>query len=58
MCLKIRVPGIVHCKPKECDDQRQHDAKRNPLNQAGAAHTAPQAMPLLAVGLVTRIIHS
>ena len=40
-------------KPEESGDHRQHDAKGNPLNRAGAAYTPPQAM---SVGLVRVIV--
>ena len=43
-------------KPEESDDHRQYDAKGNPLYRANAAHTPPQAMPLLVVGLVRVIV--
>ena len=48
--------GKVNRKPEKSGDHRQHDAKGNPLQRAGAAHTPPQAMFVLGVSLVGVIV--
>src|SRR5262245_24513535 len=41
--------GKVNRKPEESGHHRKHDANGNPLHRADAAHTPPQAKPLLSV---------